>query len=107
MSELELTASGFTGLPARKMDRKEITIKDIGNRVMCSNEDALQATESILACITSPFMAGAAEVEVDTETGNVELLRFAAVDCGTLTSIWQGCRPRAACPGNLRPCTRM
>ena len=31
-----------------------------------------------------PFMAGAAEVEVDLETGQVELIKFAAaVDCGT------------------------
>jgi len=31
-----------------------------------------------------PFMVGAAEVEVDTETGEVKLLEFdACVDCGT------------------------
>ena len=69
--------------------RKEITIKDIGNRIMCSNEDALQATESHSSPVSPPpFMAGAAEVEVDTETGKVELLRFvAAVDCGTPLNI--------------------
>ncbi len=69
--------------------RKEMTIKDIGNRVMCSNEDALQVTESHSSPVSPPpFMAGAAEVEVDTETGDVKLIRFvAAVDCGTPLNI--------------------
>lgn len=64
---------------------KEISIKDIGNRVMCASEDALQATEAHTSPVSPPpFMAGAAEVEVDKETGAVKLLRFAAaVDCGT------------------------
>ena len=66
-----------------------MTIKDIGNRVMCSNEDALQVTESHSSPVSPPpFMAGAAEVEVDTETGDVKLIRFvAAVDCGTPLNI--------------------
>lgn len=69
--------------------RKEISMRDIGNRVMCGSEDALQAAESHSSPVSPPpFMAGAAEVEVDTETGEVELLRFvAAVDCGTPLNI--------------------
>ena len=65
--------------------RKEITIKDLANRVQCANEDALQVTQSHSSPISPPpFMAGAAEVEVDLETGQVELIKFAAaVDCGT------------------------
>lgn len=65
---------------------KEITLKDIGNQVMCGNEEALQASESHSSPTSPPpFMAGAAEVEVDVETGAVELIDFAAVvDCGTV-----------------------
>ena len=63
----------------------EISLKEIGNRVMCSNSDALSACESHSSPISPPpFMAGAAEVEIDRETGAVRLLDFAAaVDCGT------------------------
>lgn len=76
----------FTGRAVRSLDgTAEISLKDMGNRVMCANEDALQVTESHSSPVSPPpFMAGAAEVEVDTETGEVRLLRFAAaVDCGT------------------------
>ena len=53
--------------------------------MQCANEDALQVTQSHSSPISPPpFMAGAAEVEVDLETGQVELIKFAAaVDCGT------------------------
>ncbi|HJB06409.1 MAG TPA: molybdopterin-dependent oxidoreductase [Candidatus Enterocloster faecavium] len=63
---------------------REISLKDIGNRAMCSNEDALSACESHSSPVSPPpFMAGAAEVEVDLETGAVSLVDFAAVvDCG-------------------------
>lgn len=85
----------FDGKMVRKLDaepdgtRKEISLKDIGNRIMCFNEDALQVTVSHTSPVSPPpFMAGAAEVEVDKETGHVELIRFAAaVDCGTPLNI--------------------
>ena len=65
---------------------KEISLKEIGNQVMCGNEEALQASESHYSPTSPPpFMAGSAEVEVDLETGAVELIDFAAVvDCGTV-----------------------
>ena len=64
---------------------ESITRAEIGNRVMCSNEEALSASEAFSSPISPPpFMVGAAEVEVDTETGEVKLLEFdACVDCGT------------------------
>ena len=54
--------------------------------MMCGNEEALQASESHYSPTSPPpFMAGSAEVEVDLETGAVELIDFAAVvDCGTV-----------------------
>lgn len=63
-----------------------ITIKDLGNGAMCGNEIALEATESHYSPTSPPpYMAGAAEIDVDPETGHIELVDFAAVvDCGTV-----------------------
>ena len=70
-------------------EETEISLKEIGNRAMCSNRDALSACESHSSPVSPPpFMAGAAEVEVDLETGAVSLIDFAAaVDCGTPLNI--------------------
>ena len=83
----------FTGTAVRRLTpvseesglENEISLKDIGNRAMCFNNEALQATEYCTSPVSPPpFMAGAAEVEVDMETGSIELIQFvAAVDCGT------------------------
>lgn len=64
----------------------EITIKELGNRIMCNNGDTLSASETCSSPISPPpFMVGMAEVEVDTETGAVELIDYVAVvDCGTV-----------------------
>lgn len=66
-------------------DQREISLKDIGNRVMCNNEDALSASEAHSSPTSPPpFMVGMAEVEVDKETGKAELIDYVAVvDCGT------------------------
>lgn len=63
----------------------EMSLKDIGNRVMCFNEEMLSAGVSHTSPVSPPpFMVGMAEVEVDKETGEVELLDYVAVvDCGT------------------------
>ena len=62
-----------------------ISLKDIGNRAMANNGKALEVTESHSSPVSPPpFMAGAAEVEVDMETGQIDLIQFvSAVDCGT------------------------
>lgn len=77
----------FDGKQVIRMDTKDaISLKDIGNRVLCANEDALIATEAHFSKISPPpFMVGMAEVEVDKETGEVTLLDYVAVvDCGTV-----------------------
>lgn len=67
---------------------KSITLKEIGNRIMCFNEDTLMAGETHTSPVSPPpFMVGMAEVEVDKETGNVELIDYVAVaDCGTVVN---------------------
>ena len=68
--------------------KKSITLKEIGNRIMCFNEDTLMAGETHTSPVSPPpFMVGMAEVEVDKETGNVELIDYVAVaDCGTVVN---------------------
>lgn len=63
----------------------EISLKDIGNKVMCSNNNMLSAGASHTSPVSPPpFMVGMAEVEVDKETGEAELIDYVAVvDCGT------------------------
>lgn len=65
-----------------------ISLKEIGNRVMTNNEEALVAAGAHSSPVSPPpFMVGMAEVEVDKETGKVELIDYAAVvDCGTVVN---------------------
>ena len=64
---------------------KTISLSDIVTASMNGNSIELQATVTHSSEISPPpYMVGAAEIEVDTETGEVTLLDYAAaVDCGT------------------------
>ena len=67
---------------------KSISRQEIGNRVMCFNNEALSASEAFSSPTSPPpFMAGIAEVEIDKETGTVEMVDYVAVvDCGTVVN---------------------
>ena len=67
---------------------KKISLKDIGNKIMCFNDDMLMASDTQTSPVSPPpFMVGIAEVEVDKETGFVELIDYVAVaDCGTVVN---------------------
>ena len=58
---------------------------DIATKSMACNNIPAQVTVSHTSPVSPPpFMAGMAEIELDKETGNVEVLNYAAVvDCGT------------------------
>ncbi|MGN0466746.1 MAG: xanthine dehydrogenase family protein molybdopterin-binding subunit [Lachnospiraceae bacterium] len=64
---------------------KSISMRDLANQSMCCSNNALEVTESNSQPVSPPpFMVGMAEVEVDMETGAIELIDYAAVvDCGT------------------------
>ena len=64
---------------------KTISLSDIATASMCGNEIALEATVTNSSPLSPPpFMVGAAEVEVDLETGEAKVINYAAaVDCGT------------------------
>lgn len=72
-------------ITAYRKDKPGMSLKEIGNEAMCGNNMALQVTESYSSPVSPPpFMAGIAEIELDKETGVVELIDYAAVvDCGT------------------------
>ncbi|MEA4843745.1 MAG: molybdopterin cofactor-binding domain-containing protein [[Clostridium] symbiosum] len=63
-----------------------ISLKDISTKRMCGSGLALEATVSHSSPTSPPpFMCGMAVVEVDLQTGEIELLEYkAAVDCGTV-----------------------
>ncbi len=64
---------------------KSVSLQEIAAASMCGSEIPLQETATHSSPISPPpFMAGAAEVEVDTKTGEMKVLNYAAVvDCGT------------------------
>ena len=64
---------------------KSVSLSDIATASMFGHDIPLEVTETHMSPLSPPpYMVGAAEVEVDTETGEVKLLEFdACVDCGT------------------------
>lgn len=65
-------------------DRK-VTLEEIAVKGTCGNNVNLQASATRSSKISPPpFMVGMAEIEIDKETGSLELLDYVAVvDCGT------------------------
>ena len=82
IDNLEFDGQAITDLATGK----KITIKDLGNDAMFMNDIALEATESCYSPTSPPpYMAGAATVDVDPETGHISLVQYdAVVDCGTV-----------------------
>lgn len=64
---------------------RQVSLEEIAVKGTCGNNDTLHVTVSRSSQISPPpFMVGMAEVEIDTETGSIELVDYVAVvDCGT------------------------
>lgn len=64
---------------------KEISLLEIATKSMAMPHHTIEATVSNCSPTSPPpFMTGIVEIEVDKETGSVEILNYvAAVDCGT------------------------
>ncbi|MDO5142273.1 MAG: molybdopterin-dependent oxidoreductase [Eubacteriales bacterium] len=76
----------FTGRGVRALDGAgEVSLADIATKSMCGNTIAAQATASHTSPVSPPpYMVGMVEIELDTETGQVDVLDYVAVvDCGT------------------------
>ena len=67
------------------LSRRQVSLSDIATASQCGNSIALEATVTNSSPLSPPpFMVGAAEVEVDLETGEAKVIDYAAaVDCGT------------------------
>ena len=77
----------FDGHTARNLENgNAVTLEEIGTASMCACNQALQVTESHSSPVSPPpYMVGAVEIELDKETGHIEILDYAAVvDCGTV-----------------------
>ena len=64
---------------------KSVSLGDIATASMFGHDIPLEVTETHMSPLSPPpYMVGAAEVEVDLETGEAQVIRYeAAVDCGT------------------------
>ena len=64
---------------------KEVSLQEVAYKGTCGNTLEMQVTASYSSQISPPpYMVGAAEVEIDKETGNIDLIDYVAVvDCGT------------------------
>ncbi len=93
-------ASGMMGVPADQLEfdgekvyvtenpDRSVSMKDISYQAQCGNNSPLEATASHFSPTSPPpWMCGAAEVDIDPETGAVKVVEFdAAVDCGTVVN---------------------
>ena len=77
--------SDFDGEKVRTEDGKEVTLQQIAGKATCGVCSELQVVKEYSSPISPPpFMVGAAEVEIDKETGQIAVVDYVGViDCGT------------------------
>ena len=77
--------SDFDGEKVRTEDGKEVTLQQIAGKATCGVCSELQVVKEYSSPISPPpFMAGAAEVEIDKENGQIDVIDYVGViDCGT------------------------
>ncbi|HJG07766.1 MAG TPA: molybdopterin-dependent oxidoreductase, partial [Megamonas hypermegale] len=86
MLKCDVADTDFDGKAVQNRQNGEsVSLSDIAVASMCGNCDELVNTvTNSMPSSPPPFMAGAVEIELDKETGHVEILDYyAAVDCGT------------------------
>lgn len=82
LEELEFVKAGVKHLKTNQI----ITLKELSTKSMCGNNISTQVTVSHSSPVSPPpFMVGMVEIELDTETGQVDIIDYVAVvDCGTV-----------------------
>lgn len=85
----DLEEVAFDGRKVYRLEAKadavnEISLVDISTASMVNNYYETQFTSTISSPVSPPpYMVGMAEIEVDLETGNIDMLNYeATVDCG-------------------------
>ena len=86
--ELEFDGKKFYKPDEAPDSKNSISLVDVATASMMFNDFETQFTATVGTPISPPpYMAGMAEIEVDTETGEVKLLNYeATVDCGTVVN---------------------
>lgn len=97
MDKIKEAGAGLLHTPVDKVDfdgtrvyhvdtDASVSLKDIANTDQIGHRNALYATASHSSEVSPPpFMVGMAEVEIDKETGAIELIDYVGVvDCGTV-----------------------
>ena len=87
MLDIKLEDADFDGEKVYSVkEERSISLKDIANNAMCYSNHTLTATAKEKTPVSPPpYMAGAVEIELDKETGHVEIIDYATcVDCGTV-----------------------
>lgn len=84
-AEVEFNGKEVYKIHGADGEKNSVSLMEVVTASMCGNEISLQVTENHTSSISPPpFMVGAAEIEVDTLTGEVKVIEYdAAVDCGT------------------------
>lgn len=86
MLEIPVEEAEFDGKRVYSLkDNRGVSLEEVAVKGTAGNNLNLQASASRSSQISPPpFMAGIAEVEIDKETGAIELIDYVAVvDCGT------------------------
>ncbi len=85
MLQCDVADTEFTGDSVVNIKTKSsVSLQDIATASMCGANEALQAiVTNSMPTSPPPFMVGMVEIELDKETGHVEILDYyAVVDCG-------------------------
>lgn len=82
IEELEFTNNGIKNLNTNII----ISLSELATKSMCGNNISTQVTVTHSSPVSPPpFMVGMVEIELDKETGQVDILDYVAVvDCGTV-----------------------
>ena len=85
IEETEFNGKTVSRLEEIDGEINEVSLFDIGVKTQVDNNHETQFTATVSSPISPPpYMAGMAEVEIDTETGEIRMISFeATVDCGT------------------------
>ena len=79
MLDIKLEDADFDGEKVYSVkEERSISLKDIANNAMCYSNHTLTATAKEKTPVSPPpYMAGAVEIELDKETGHVEIIDYA------------------------------
>ncbi|MGL5821835.1 MAG: xanthine dehydrogenase family protein molybdopterin-binding subunit [Sarcina sp.] len=85
--DVELDCVEFDGEYIKEINGdKKISLEELGEKLLVGNKQSIVVSKSHSSDVSPPpFMVGLVEVEVDIDTGKVEIIDYVSVvDCGTV-----------------------